>query len=194
MISLLTVYPLWLKGRWSSRGPLKQDLFFILFNGPQCDELSSTRGFSAGLTSLVVERRAASRKGVKRLSAQVIHIFFLVVAGDVGGSNAEVDGVPRLTLPTGGPAPRRQDRKVDLLAPRRAFHAAPCHRSSPALTAARALCTQAGASESSARERLPRRDTIRRHAVRISFPFWHGAISQRSVCKKAVCLWSHWRP
>ena len=84
--------------------------FSILFHGPPCDELSSTRGFSAGLTSLVVERRPASRKGVKRLSAQVVHIFFLAVARDVGGSNAEVDGVPRLTLPTGGPAPRRQAR------------------------------------------------------------------------------------
>ena len=59
---------------------------------------------------MVVERRAASRKGVKRLSAQVIHIFFIVVASDVGGSNAEVELVPRLTLPTGRPAPPRQAR------------------------------------------------------------------------------------
>ena len=94
----------------ASRGPLEHDLLFILFHRPQCDELSSTRGFSAGLTSLVVERRPASRKGVKRLSAQVVHIFFLVVAGDVGGSNAEVEGRPRLTLPTGSPAPPRQVR------------------------------------------------------------------------------------
>ena len=79
-------------------------------DGPQCDELSSTRGFSAGLTSLVVERRAASRKGVKRLSAQVVHIFCIAVASDVQMQESVVDQVPRLTLPTGCPAPPRQAR------------------------------------------------------------------------------------
>ena len=106
----LPSYPLWLKGRWSSRGPLEHDLLFILFHWLQGDELSSPRGFIAGLTSLVVERRPASRKGVKRLGAQVVHIFYIAVARDVGGSNAEVEGEPRLTLPTGRPAPRRQAR------------------------------------------------------------------------------------
>ena len=61
------------------------------------------------------------------------------------------------------------------------------HRPPFVLTAARALCMQAGAFESSTRERFPRRDTIRRHAVRNLVLFWHCAISVGPISEKAVC-------
>ena len=144
MISLLVRrYPQWLQGRGRCRG----DRFMTFSSSFPMgrNAMSSVRRVDSAL-AFFLGLRATHCISQGREAPHAPRRMALCASSPQGISGcqngwwtASLDSLCRqgVRIPCLGP-----DRKVNQLSPRSAFHAAPCHTSSAALTAARALCVQ----------------------------------------------------